>query len=130
MMESDAGAESTGDSWLSAEERAKSAAQARALRAQAKEGGLDFAVYLPPDMADWVLGLIESGQFQDPGDAVFVMLQQAMELEPHRDLREELLRRMLQEARNDPRPPIPAKEVFKRLREKFAQPRPVPAKWE
>jgi hypothetical protein len=42
--------------------------------------------------------------FSDPGEAVFVMLGEDRDLEPHADLREELLRRTLQAAMEDPRP--------------------------
>ena len=104
-------------------------AQAIALREQAKAGGLRFSVYLPAGLAEWLLGLVEKGTFIDPSEAVFVLLQEAQELEPHHDLRRELLGRMLQAAEDDPRPPIPGEEVFKRLREKYAS-RPEPAVWE
>ena len=115
------------DEWPSAEEKAKSVAQAIALREQAKAGGLRFSVYLPPGLAEWMLGLVENGTFIDPSEAVFVKLQEVQELEPHHDLRRELLKRILQAAENDPCPSIPAEEVFKRLRER--RPLPEPAIW-
>ena len=115
--------------WPSADEKVRNVAQAIALREQAKAGGLRFSVYLPPRLADWLLGLVENGTFIDPSEAVFVMLQEAQELEPHHDLRRELLKRMLQSAEDDPRPGIPAEEVFSRLKEKWASP-PDPAVWE
>lgn len=108
--------------WPSAEEKAKNVAQAIALREQAKAGGLRFGVYLPPDLADWLLGLVEKGTFLDPSQAVFVMLQEQKELEPHHDLRRELLSRRLQAAEDDPRPSIPAEEVSKKLKERRALP--------
>jgi hypothetical protein len=80
----------------SAEEKAKSAAQAQALRKQAQEGGLRFDVYLPPQLADWLLGLIERGVFTGPDEAAFVILAEHRELEPHADLRRELLKRIIQ----------------------------------
>lgn len=119
----------TAGEWPSAEENAQNVAQAAALREQAKAGGLRFSVYLPPRLADWVLGLVENGRFIDPSEAVFVLLQEAQELEPHHDLRREALVRMLQAAENDPRPPIPGDKVFKRLKEKRAS-SPEPAVWE
>ena len=121
--------EATAGEWPSAEEKAKNVAQAIALREQAKSGGLRFSVYLPPGLAEWLLGLVEKGTFIDPSEAVFVLLQEAQELEPHHDLRQELLNRMLQTAADDPRPGIPAEEVFERLREKWVSP-PEPAVWE
>ncbi len=36
-------------------------AQARALREQARNGGLRFDAYLPPSLAEWLLERIESG---------------------------------------------------------------------
>jgi antitoxin ParD1/3/4 len=61
------------DEWPSAEEKAKNIAQAKALRVQAEKGGLRFSAYLPPGLADWLLGLIEKGTFHDPSEAVLVI---------------------------------------------------------
>jgi antitoxin ParD1/3/4 len=94
-----------------------------------KAGGLRFSVYLPPDLADWILALVEKGAFIDPSEAVFVMLQEAQELEPHHDLRRELLNRILQAAEDDSRPGSPPDEVFMRIKEKLAS-MPKPAVWE
>jgi hypothetical protein len=55
-------------------------AQAIALREQAKAGRLRFSVYLPPGLAEWMLGLLENETFVDPSEAVFVLLQEAQEL--------------------------------------------------
>jgi len=123
------GFEPTAEEWPGAEEKAKNVAQAIALREQAKAGGLRFSVYLPPGLAEWMLGLVENETFVDPSEAVFVMLQEAQELEPHHDLRGELLNRRLQAAERDLRPAIPAEEVFMLLKEKLAS-RPEPAVWE
>jgi antitoxin ParD1/3/4 len=79
---------------------------------------LRFSAYLPPELACWLLGLVEKGIFLDPSEAVFVILGEHQELESHADLRRELLSRMLQAAMDDPRPSIPAEEVFKKLKEK------------
>jgi hypothetical protein len=117
------------DVWPSAEQKAKSKAQAKALRKQAKKGGLRFDAYLPPGLAEWLLGLVERDVFLDPSEAVFVMLGEYQELESHADLRRELLKRRLESALNDPGPGIPAEDVFKRLRKKFASPMPEPAQW-
>jgi len=70
------------DEWPSAEEKAKNIAQAKALRVQAEKGGLRFSAYLPPGLADWLLGLIEKGTFHDPSEAVFVILGEHQDLEP------------------------------------------------
>lgn len=73
--------------------------QAKALREQARAGGLRFEAYLPPDMADWLLERVERGGFVDPSEAVFAIVQNYIEMEPHRDLRDELLCRMLEETK-------------------------------
>ena len=49
----------------------------------------------PTELADWLLGLIEKGTFRDPSETVFVILGQHQELEPHADLRCEILARSL-----------------------------------
>jgi hypothetical protein len=104
-------------------------AQAKALKAQASDGGLCFEVYLPSGLAEWILDLVEHGHFTDPGDAVFNILIEHRELQPHGDLRRELLSRTLQAAMDDPRPPVPGDEVFARLKAKFSEPLPEPATW-
>ena len=109
---------------------ASDAAQATRLMSQAREGGLRFEAYLPPELAVWLLGLIEQGAFTSPSEAAFVMLGEQHELEPHHDLRQELLSRSLQAAIDDPRPPIPADIAFERLRQRSARSLPEPAKWE
>ena len=117
------------DAWNSPEDQAKRMAQARALRQQARTGGLRFEAYLPPRLADWLLAHIERGTFQDPSEAVFVIFGEHEELEPHDDLRHELLKRSLQAAIDDPRPGIPAEEVFGKLRTQMKQPLAEPAVW-
>ena len=100
---------------FSQERSVAAASQAREIRARAREDGLRFEAYLPGDLADWILGLIERQIFDGPDAAVFVFLQEQRELEPYGDLREELLRRRISAAMNDPRPLHSAEEVFDRL---------------
>ncbi len=68
------------------------------LRAQARAGGLRFEAYAPPDLADWLLGLIEAGVYADPAEAVFAILREHQDLVQHPDLRQAVLRRSLEEA--------------------------------
>ena len=103
--------------------------QAQALRDQARAGGLRFEAYLPGSLADWLLAHVEKGHFIDPSEAVFVMVGLFRDLEPHQDLRDELLRRKLQAAMDDPRPPRPAHEVFNALECRYAKPLPPLARW-
>lgn len=104
--------------------------QAKALREQARAGGLRFEAYLPPDMADWLLERVERGDFVDPSEAVFAIVWNFMDLEPHKDLRTELLRRILQARIDDPRPGIPHEEACARMDRWIAEPRPEEARWE
>ena len=109
--------------------RRHGAAQAVALREKAAAGGVVFEAYLPPEFASWILDKVASGVFANPSEAVFVILGEYYELEPHADLREELLRRSIQAAMDDPRPGIPAEEVEREMEQMLAAPRPEPAVW-
>ncbi len=115
--------------WRTAEERASDIAQAKALRQQASQGRLRFEAYLPPGLAEWVLDFVEHGVFTDPSEAVFVILGEHKDLEPHDDLREESLKLSLEAAMNDPRPPVPMEEVMERMERLAAEPRPEAALW-
>jgi antitoxin ParD1/3/4 len=99
------------------------------LREQARKGGLRFEAYLPPDLAEWFLGLIERGVFADPSEAVFVILGEHRDLEPHADLRHELLRRSCQAAINDRQPSLSGDELEKYLKELCDTPTSAPAVW-
>lgn len=115
--------------WRSAEDRQADIARAQALAEQAALGGLRFEVYLPPGLATWVLARVTDGVFIDPSEAVFVGMTEVQDLEPHADLREELLRRMIQASIDDPRPPVDGDVFWQKMQEKFAQPLPEPAFW-
>ena len=116
--------------WPSRAQTACGKAHAGALMEQARAGGLRFEAYLTSRTAEWVLGLIEKGTFCDPAEAVFVFFDEMQRLYDHPDLRRELLRRVVQAAADDPRPGIPAQEVFAHLEAEMAKPRPEPAVWQ
>lgn len=122
-------AEEAEQDWRTAAERESDIAHARSLREQARKGGLRFEVYLPSSLADWVLDLVESGVFTDLGEAVFVILGEHRDLEPHADLREEILRRTLQAAMDDPHPGFTLDEVKERIGKLMSEPRAEPAVW-
>ena len=83
--------------WIENDETARQRIeQARSLKEIAQKGGLRFEVYLTPGLAEWILDMVEHGDFIDPSEAVFVFMEQAQEIEPHDDLKEEILRRRLQ----------------------------------
>lgn len=110
--------------------------QAKALREQARAGGLRFEAYLLGSMADWLLERVEQGHFVDPSEAVFAIVKNFIDMEPHRDLRDELLRRTLDASIERGLEDVKAgrvhdaAEVFDELRRELAKPRPEPARWE
>ena len=116
--------------WPEPADKAHAVEQAKRLRNQVAEGGLRFEAYLPPSLALWLLDRIEGGKYLDPSEAVFVILGEHEELEPHADLRQELFKRSIQAAADDPRPGISGEEMIKRLHELSAEPQPEPATWE
>jgi hypothetical protein len=117
------------DEWPSAEDWTHSLSEAARLMPQAETGGLRFEVSLPPRLATWVLESIARKDFLAPDEAVCVMLKEGQELSRHADLRQELLRRSIGEAMDDPAPSIPAEEVFERLKALREAPKPEPAIW-
>lgn len=100
-----------------------------ALKGKAREGGLRFEAYLTPDLATWVLEMIERGEFDSPSEAVFALLRESKDLHEFPDLRKQLLRRILEAAIDDQRPSAPAEEAFARLRTRMERPLPEPAVW-
>jgi antitoxin ParD1/3/4 len=108
---------------------ARAIAQAKALREQARNRGLRFEVFLPSGLAEWLLDLVERGVFVDPGEALFVIPGEPKDLEPHDDLRTEILKRSLDAPIDDPRPPIPLDEFKNKMAEPMTEPRPEPAVW-
>ncbi len=67
--------------WAETDETAKQRIeQARALKATAAKDGLKFEAYLTPNIATWVLEMVERGDFIDPSEAVFVFMKQAMDI--------------------------------------------------
>ena len=116
--------------WPDPADKAHAVEQAKRLRNQVAEGGLRFEAYLPPSLALWLLDRIEGQKYLDPSEAVFVILGEHEELEPHADLRQELFKRSIQAAANDPRPGISGEEMKALLREKRKAPLPEPARWE
>lgn len=116
--------------WPTRAQQAFNVAQAKQLREQAEAGGLRFEAYLTPRDAVWMLGLVEEEVFIDPSDAIFAIVGEARELHPHKDLRQELLKRMLQASIDDPRPSVPVDDVFARLKAEILKPLPEPAQWQ
>ena len=103
--------------------------QAQVVRDAAAVGGLRFQAYLPPKLALWLLDRIEQGMYIDPSEAVFVLLDEARELEQHSDLRQELLKRRILSAADDLRPSIPAEKFMTKFEATRKKLRPEPAVW-
>ncbi len=78
-------------------------------------------------LADWILEKVENGVFIDPSEAVFYLLQEVKELEPHHDLRKQLLQRKLDEAQKGPF--IDGEKVFHNLKEQLEKTPSLPVKW-
>lgn len=108
----------------------RAADYAEVLLPQAREGGLRFEAYLPPALAAWLLEHIARGTFESPSEAVFVLLTEAQELEPHADLRQEFLRRRVQSGVDDSAVTYSAEEVRAHLEALARAPRPQPALWQ
>lgn len=112
----------------SEEQIATARSQARNLRDQACKGGLHFEAYLPPELASWVLDMVERGVFISPSEATFTIFGEHKELEPHRDLRKELMHRRLQAALDEPGPTYTWEEVRERIEQSLAKREPT-ASW-
>jgi len=87
--------------WIESDETAqRRIEQARRLKKQASTGGLGFEAYLTPDLAVWVLDMVERGIYLDPSEAIFVLMGQAKDIAPHDDIKREILSRRLEAAEN------------------------------
>ncbi len=117
------------ETWPPKELRDWAIQQIQGVRDAATVGGLRFEAYLPPELALWLLDRIEQGMFIDPSEAVLVLLDEARELEPHLDLRQELLKRRILSAADDPRPSIPADESMAKFEATRKKLQPEPAVW-
>jgi Arc/MetJ-type ribon-helix-helix transcriptional regulator len=85
------------------------------VRRRLRERGLTFEVFLPEGIADWVKEKVAAGMFDDPAEAAFVAIQRLIELYEHPEVEEQLLKAVLEKRMNDPRPGIPAEQVFAEL---------------
>ncbi len=106
--------------YLETDETAKKRiAQAQELREQAKSGGLRFEAYLTPEIAVWVLEMVEKGIFIDPSEAVFVYMDEAKEIDEHEDLKQDILKKRIEAAleNNTDKKRYSAEEIKERLQE-------------
>ena len=95
-------------------------------------GELTFEAYLPPRLAEWVIGLVEQEVFHSPSEAVFVAMQSFRELDEHPDLKRKLLHRTIQKGIDSAEQggAMSAEDVMARLRKEIERPRAEPAVWD
>lgn len=100
------------------------------LQKQIAAAGLRFEAYLPPDLALWVVELVEQGVFTSPSEAVFVAMQTFQELERHPSVKKELLRAIIADAAKEAEQGkgIPHEKVMAKL-EKMNSQSSEPAVW-
>jgi antitoxin ParD1/3/4 len=90
-----------------------------------RERGLTFEVFLPEGIANWVKDKVAAGIFESPAEAAFVAFQRFIELHEHPEVEKQLLRAVLEDRINDPRPGIPAEQFhaeFEARIRKMAEP--------
>jgi antitoxin ParD1/3/4 len=64
---------------------------------------------------------VEAGQYSSASEVVREALRLLEEQDALRQLRTERIRRLVQESRDDPRPPRPAEEVFRDIRARIGE---------
>lgn len=102
--------------------------QANSLLEKVNQGsGMSFDAFVTSDLAQWLLEKVKHGDFVDPGEAIYYLLQEVKELEPHQDLRQELLKRQLEESSKGPF--LDGQEVMRNLQEKMNEPLPETVTW-
>ena len=120
--------------WMESDETAQMRiAQAKALKTQAAESGLRFDAFLVPTQATWILELVERGDFIDPAEAIFVLMQEIQELQQHPDVKLALLKKRLDEGINqrDRGESISGNEVMANLKERVKKhTQSSPAYWD
>lgn len=78
-----------------------------------------ISIALPAEMAALLREAVESGDYASSSEVVRDALRGWKERRALRDLRDEEIRQAIAQSRADPRPPIPAEEVFARLEAKY-----------
>ena len=83
----------------------------RAMRAEC----LTFEAALPRPTADWLQAKIADGVYRDCSDATLIAFQNMMELDAYPQIREQLLRALMDSEIKVPRPKLESKAFFDRL---------------
>ncbi|MEJ0007767.1 MAG: hypothetical protein WDM77_15740 [Steroidobacteraceae bacterium] len=71
------------------------------IRAHVLARGMEFRVFLPEGMADWLRKKVRAGVFQSPSEAAFVAFQDLIELDRHPEARKALLKATINAAMSD-----------------------------
>lgn len=88
--------------WVENEETAQQRIdQAQALKPKASRAGLKCEVYLPSDIAVWVLDMVEKGVFIDPSEAIYVFMDQAHDIDDSDDLKTAILKHRVLKGEED-----------------------------
>ena len=80
------------------------------------ESAEKLSITLPAPLARLVREKVESGAYASNSEFIRTALRAWQERETERELQLASIRARIDESINDPRPPIPAEEVFARLR--------------
>jgi len=80
------------------------------IQAHIRAKGMTFEVFLPQGLADWLRAKIAAGVYEDAREAAFCAFQDLRELDRHPKVRQALLKTMILDATNDPRPGITIQE--------------------
>jgi antitoxin ParD1/3/4 len=85
--------------------------QQERIRAHIRARGMTFEVFLPESIADWLRELLAAGVFENAGQAAFVAFQEMQELDRHPEVRNALLKAMVQASAADPSEGISMEEL-------------------
>jgi|SRR5271163_3126331 len=91
------------------------------IRANIRARGMTFEMFLPEQLADWLRAKIDAGVFKDAREAAFLAFQDMQELDRHPEVRQELLKAMINASMDDPRPGISTEEMRERLRARLSE---------
>jgi antitoxin ParD1/3/4 len=78
-----------------------------------------LSITLPTDMARMVREKVEQGSYASNSEVIREGLRMFQEAEALREQKLAWMREKIQESLDDPRPPVPAEEVFDRLEAKY-----------
>jgi antitoxin ParD1/3/4 len=78
-----------------------------------------LSITLPTDMARMIREKVAQGTYASNSEVIRDGLRMLQEADALREQKLAWMREKIEESRNDPRPPVPAQEVFDRLEAKY-----------